>query len=99
MLSFKRNESTMRSFTIKKRSQYVPTTFLLVTVSAMLCLRKGQLDAAIEHCRAALLIRPDNPDCHTILAVALDEKGQSAEAIQHYEKAVGDFSTIRFCSK
>jgi hypothetical protein len=30
-----------------------------------------------------LLIQPNNPDCHTVLAIALDEKGQSTEAIQH----------------
>jgi tetratricopeptide (TPR) repeat protein len=35
-----------------------------------------------------LLIQPDNADCQTILAIALDEKGQSAEAIQHYEKVL-----------
>jgi Flp pilus assembly protein TadD len=35
-----------------------------------------------------LLIQPNNADCHTVLAIALDEKGQSAEAIQHYEKAL-----------
>jgi len=41
MLFFKRNEPMTRSLTIKKRWQYVPITFLPVTVSAMLCLRKG----------------------------------------------------------
>ena len=46
------------------------------------------LDAAIEHSRAALLIQPNNADCHTVLAIALDEKGQSAEAVKHYEKAL-----------
>ena len=54
----------------------------------MLSLEKGKLDAAIEHSRAALLIQPNDADCHTVLAIALDEKGQSAEAIKHYEKAL-----------
>ena len=49
-------------------------------------LEKGELDAAIEHCRAALLIRPDNADCHTVLAIALDEKGQTAEAFNSTKK-------------
>ena len=40
MLSFKRNASMMRSFIIKKQWQCVPTIFLLVTVLAMLCLRR-----------------------------------------------------------
>jgi Flp pilus assembly protein TadD len=35
-----------------------------------------------------LLIQPNNADCHTVLAIALDEKGQWAEAILHYEKAL-----------
>jgi len=35
-----------------------------------------------------LLIQPDNADCHTILGIALDQTGRSAEAIQHYEKAL-----------
>ncbi len=34
------------------------------------------------------MIQPNNADCHTVLAIALDEKGQWAEAIQHYEKAL-----------
>ena len=34
------------------------------------------------------MIQPNNADCHTVLAIALDETGQSAEAIQHYEKAL-----------
>jgi len=49
---------------------------------------KGELDAAVENCRAALLIRPEDPDCHTVLAIALDEKGETAEAIRHYEQAL-----------
>ena len=88
MLFFKRNESTTRSLTIKKRWQYVPITFLPVTVSGHALLEKGKFDAAIEHSRAALLIQPNDADCHTVLAIALDEKGQWAEAIQHYEKAL-----------
>jgi Flp pilus assembly protein TadD len=51
-------------------------------------LEKGELDTAVQYCRAALLIRPDDADCHTVLAVALDEKGETAAAIYHYEKAV-----------
>jgi tetratricopeptide (TPR) repeat protein len=34
------------------------------------------------------LIKPNDADCHTVLAIALDEKGQSAEAVEHYEKAL-----------
>jgi len=34
------------------------------------------------------LIQPNNADCHTVLAIALDENGQWAEAIQHYEKTL-----------
>jgi Flp pilus assembly protein TadD len=51
-------------------------------------LEKGEIDAAISHCRAALLIQSENADAQTNLAIALDEKGQTAEAIQHYEKAL-----------
>jgi Flp pilus assembly protein TadD len=35
-----------------------------------------------------LLIQPKNADARTNLAIALDEKGETAEAIQHYEKAL-----------
>src|SRR5439155_1124618 len=50
--------------------------------------QKGEINAAISHCRAALLIQPKNPDAHTTLAVALDERGQTAEAITHYKNAL-----------
>ena len=48
----------------------------------------SEIDAAISQCRAALLIQPKNPDAHTTLAVALDERGQTAEAITHYKNAL-----------
>ena len=51
-------------------------------------LEKRELDSAIQTCRSALLLRPLDPDCHTTLAIALDEKGNPAEAIQHYNKAL-----------
>jgi Flp pilus assembly protein TadD len=51
-------------------------------------LEKGQLDGAIQVCRSALLLRPSDADCHTTLAIALEEKGNPAEAIQHYQKAL-----------
>ena len=35
-----------------------------------------------------MLIQPNNADCQTILAIALDEEGQSVEAVKHYEKAL-----------
>jgi Flp pilus assembly protein TadD len=34
------------------------------------------------------LIQPENAGAHTNLAIALDEKGQTAEAVQNYEKAL-----------
>jgi protein O-mannosyl-transferase len=51
-------------------------------------LEKGELDGAIQLCRSALLIRPSDADCHTTLAIALEEKGNPAEAMQHYQKAL-----------
>jgi protein O-mannosyl-transferase len=51
-------------------------------------LEKGELNSAIEVCRTALMLRPSDADCHTTLAIALEEKGKPAEAIQHYEKAL-----------
>ena len=51
-------------------------------------LEKGELNSAIQACRSALLIRPLDADCHTTLAIALEEKGNPSEAIQHYNKAV-----------
>ena len=51
-------------------------------------LEKGELDSAIQVCRSALVLWPLDADCHTALAIALEEKGNPAEAIQHYEKAL-----------
>src|SRR5262245_39265647 len=63
-------------------------------------LEKGELDGAIQLCRSALLLRPSDADrilsheinhranCHTTLAIALEEKGNPAEAMQHYQKAL-----------
>jgi protein O-mannosyl-transferase len=51
-------------------------------------LEKGELDGAIQVCRSALLLRPSDADCQTTLAIALEEKGNPAEAIQHYQKAL-----------
>src|SRR4029077_8105894 len=33
-------------------------------------------------------LRPSDVDCRTTLAIALEEKGNPAEAIQHYQKAL-----------
>ena len=51
-------------------------------------LQKGEPDAAISHCRAALSIQPKHAEARINLAVALDQKGQIADAIVNYEKAL-----------
>ena len=51
-------------------------------------LEKGEADAAIFHCTAALSIQPEHADAHTNIATALLEKGQVADAIVHYKKAL-----------
>jgi Flp pilus assembly protein TadD len=51
-------------------------------------LEKGELDSAIQACRCALLLRPLDADCQTTMAIALEEKGNFAEAVQHYNKAL-----------
>lgn len=51
-------------------------------------LHRGQVEAAIDHDRAALRLRPGNPDAHTNLANALLEKGNTDEAISHYQAAL-----------
>src|SRR5947208_3139758 len=68
-----------------------PECWMAHTNLGIVLLQKGQLNDGIAHCRAALLIRPDDADCHTVLAAALDEKGETAEAIRHYEKALRIF--------
>src|SRR5205814_47167 len=65
-----------------------PECWMADTNLGIVLLEKGQLDTAIQHFRAAVLIRPEHADCLTFLAVALDEKGETAEAIQHYKKAL-----------
>src|SRR5262249_42891070 len=42
-------------------------------------LEKGELDSAIQVCRSALELWPLDADCHTALAIALEEKGNPAE--------------------
>jgi tetratricopeptide (TPR) repeat protein len=51
-------------------------------------LAAGQTDAAIEHYRAALTIRPYHAKAHNNLGVALVKKGQLDEAIPHYQSAI-----------
>jgi type IV pilus assembly protein PilF len=51
-------------------------------------LEKGELDSAIQVCRSALALWPLDVDCQTALAIALEEKGNPAEAMQHYQKAL-----------
>jgi Flp pilus assembly protein TadD len=61
-------------------------------------LEKGELDGAIQVCQSALLLAPSDADCHTTLAIALEETGNPAEAISHYQKALelapGSISTL-----
>jgi Tfp pilus assembly protein PilF len=48
----------------------------------------GQLDAGISELQQALMIKPDYPLAHLILAKALAAKGNAQEARQHYEQAL-----------
>ncbi len=48
----------------------------------------GQLDAAIDRYRRALLIRPDNARVHLNLGIALIRVDRMDEAIQHFREAL-----------
>jgi len=50
--------------------------------------RKGELDSAIQVCRSALVLWPLDADCQRRWPSRSEEKGEPAEAIEHYEKAL-----------
>jgi tetratricopeptide (TPR) repeat protein len=43
---------------------------------------------AIEHLEQALRIKPDLPEAHYNLGIALEKAGRVPEAIQHYKQAL-----------
>jgi protein O-mannosyl-transferase len=49
---------------------------------------RGQLDAAIDHYRRALEIKPDYAEAHNNIGIALTERGQGNAAIDHYRRAL-----------
>ena len=51
-------------------------------------MQKGQIEEAIQHCRAALTVRPDLAPVHTNLAVALLANGEIADGIKQFEKTL-----------
>lgn len=50
-------------------------------------LQRGDLDAAEAEVRLALKQQPDSADAYTLLAVATEQRGRSAEAGAHYLRA------------
>ena len=50
--------------------------------------QKGQWQAAMEHFRKALELRPDYPKAHSNLANVLYDRGQVTEAFSHFEEAL-----------
>jgi Flp pilus assembly protein TadD len=50
--------------------------------------RRGELDEAIVHYRAALRLKPDLAEAHNNLGIALHRKGQMDEAMTHYREAL-----------
>ena len=51
-------------------------------------LTAGQLDEASAHANAALKADPQSADAHTMLAIVETRRGRTAEAGEHYAKAV-----------
>jgi type IV pilus assembly protein PilF len=51
-------------------------------------LTSGQLDQALAHANQALKSDPQSADAHTMLAIIETRRGRSAEAGEHYAKAV-----------
>ncbi len=49
---------------------------------------KGEFDAAIEHCQAALRIDPDHASAHFNLGCAFARKNDVAAAVSALEKAI-----------
>jgi Flp pilus assembly protein TadD len=48
---------------------------------------KGSLGEALGHFRAALALRPDDPEAHYNLAVALGRLGKKEESLRHFREA------------
>ncbi|WP_162053056.1 tetratricopeptide repeat protein [Pontibacter pamirensis] len=52
-------------------------------------MNEGQLDTAVYRFNLAWLLNPDNKDTHWAFGLVTSAKGQTEEAIIHYEKALG----------
>ena len=50
--------------------------------------KQGKHEAAIAHYRAALAIRPDDPDAHNNLGLSLAIKGETGAALEEFHRAV-----------
>jgi hypothetical protein len=55
---------------------------------AQACFAASQLDAAADSLRQSLERKPDDADCHYLLAQALEQSDHGGEALPHYAKAV-----------
>lgn len=62
---------------------YLDDAFLFL---AQICLEAKSYDRAIETCRSALDISPDNFEAQNLVAIALRRKGSIDEAIERYKK-------------
>ena len=51
-------------------------------------LDKGELEAAINHYRRALKIKPDSAEAHNNIGFAQEKRGEASEAITHYKQAL-----------
>ena len=68
----------------RRRCGSIRTTRRRTTTSARCCRSAGQPDAALEHYRRAVALRPDNVEAHTNLGQLLSNRGRAAEAVAQF---------------
>ena len=79
----------------KRVSQLQPEDVLARLSYANLLLKLDRFDQAIEACRAAIAIEPDNPNAHTNLGNALAGEGQIDDAIAEYKRPLNSSQRVQ----
>ena len=83
------SEEVIRKFRDVRKKREAAKQAQVDNDTAIRLVERGELNAGIGHFRAALDLRPDDPDFHRNLALALFRTGQFGQARKEYEKAIG----------
>lgn len=78
-----------------RAKQINPQIPLIYDYYGAVLVRQGKFDAAAAALRKALDLRPDYTEAHTLMAEVLERQNRSAEAIEHYQRALAAQSSDR----